>query len=403
MLDKSHNRSIRYTFLLYIGITLLLCTIALSSLIAFNERSMLRKSLENKGMSLVSYIALISQDPLVMKDSIQLDSIVSEVNKDDDILFTVICDAQGTVVTSQFASINYQSPPIKETLAELPKQAELPEILAAVRQRQDIAELTLPILSGDYTIGKVIICLSQRNIHRQIAKTIQYVFLLNMLVLLALGATLFIVSKRIIFSPLTQLVAATTRLAGGDLATRIDIDASGEVKTLIEAFNRMAEDLNRSTVSKEYMDSIIGNMINALIVVTPEHIIVRANIAACELLGYSEDELVGRPVGEIFGWSGAKNRPSWLDSVRSPQHLSAREERYRARDGREIPVLLSAAVIPGDGTAIRGFVYVVQDISDRKQAEDALLTTMAELRATILRLEETIEHANEPRTGLPGA
>ena len=80
MLDAHHNRSIRYTFLRYIGITLMLCTIVLSGLIAFNEGIMLRKSLENKGKSFASYIALISQDPLVMKDTIQLDSIVSEVN-----------------------------------------------------------------------------------------------------------------------------------------------------------------------------------------------------------------------------------------------------------------------------------------------------------------------------------
>jgi PAS domain S-box-containing protein len=395
MRDTQNRSSIRYTFLRYIVITLLLCTVALSSLIAVNEGRMLRKSLESKGRSLASYIALISQDPLVMKESIQLDSIVSEVNKDEDILFTVIHDAKGAVVTSQFSSINYQSPAIKETLAELPKKVELSEVLAAVRQRQDITVLTIPILTGDYTIGTVTIGLSQRNIQRQIATTVQYVFMLNALVVLVLGVILFIVSKRVIFSPLTQLVDATTRLAGGDLATRIGIDATGEVKTLIEAFNLMAEDLNRSTVSREYVDSIIGSMLNALIVVTPDTTIVRANAAACELLGYPEGELVGLPIGRIFVGSGEPNDASWLETMREQLHVSAREERYRSRDGREIPVLLSASVIPGDEGAIRGYVYVAQDITKRKQTEEALLVTMDELLATNLKLEEAVDHANE--------
>jgi len=59
---KLKDRSIRYTFMLYIIITLLLCTIVLSAVIGVNESGVLNKSLENKGKSLASYIALISQD-----------------------------------------------------------------------------------------------------------------------------------------------------------------------------------------------------------------------------------------------------------------------------------------------------------------------------------------------------
>jgi len=252
---KLQGRSVRYTFLTYICVTLFFCAVVLSALIAFNEDKMLENTLVNKGKSLGSYIALISQDPLVMKDFLQLDSIVSEINKDEDILFTFISNGQGAIVTSNFASIDYRSPEIKKILADVPKAMELPDILNIIRQSRSSTELSIPILSGDFTIGKVTICLSQRNIHRQIVSTILYIFLLNAMVVFVLGGILFYVSKRIIFSPLTQLVEATDLLAGCNLDTRIDINASGEVKTLIEAFNRMAEDLSRSTVSREYAES----------------------------------------------------------------------------------------------------------------------------------------------------
>ena len=125
----------------------------------------------------------------------------------------------------------------------------------------------------------------------------------------------------------------------------------------------MAEDLNRSTVSREYVDSIIESMINALIVVTPDQTIVRINAAAGELLGYTEDELVGQPVGKIFGWGEEQSWPFWLNTMRKTQRPSAGEERFRTRDGREVPVQLSASVIPGIDGAIRGFVYVAQDMA----------------------------------------
>jgi signal transduction histidine kinase/CheY-like chemotaxis protein len=70
-------------------------------------------------------------------------------------------------------------------------------------------------------------------------------------VVVALGGILFLVSKKIIFTPLNQLVEATTLVAAGDLNTRIEIKADGEVKALVEAFNRMAEELSISTVSRE--------------------------------------------------------------------------------------------------------------------------------------------------------
>ena len=254
-MHKFHNTSIRYTFIVYISITLLLCTVLLSALVGFQESRMLNTSLENKGKSLGSYVALISQDPLVMKDSIQLDSIVGEVTKDEDILFAFISNMDGSIMTSLFTSIDYQSPLVKSALAGLPRGAELAEVIASIRRNNSITELSIPILSGDVTIGNVTICLSRENINRQITTTILFIVFLNIVVVLVLGWVLLALSKKIVFDPLTQLVAATATLAGGNLDTRIDITASGEIKTLIEAFNRMRVELNSSTVSREHAEA----------------------------------------------------------------------------------------------------------------------------------------------------
>ena len=244
------RRSIRYKFLKQICLVLFISTTVLSIVIAIDEGNILSRSLMGKGKSFASYMAMLSQEPLVMKDVIQLDSIVSEANKDGDILYAVIRDVQGKLVTSQYASINYGSPRIKSILAGISKEAEVDDIIAAINRAESGLEYSVPIFSGTYAIGKVTIYLSRHNIRQQIVRTVLFVFLLNGMVGVALGAVLFILSRRTIFNPITELVTGIARLAKGDLSTRVAVKATGEVETLLEGFNTMAEDLERTTVSK---------------------------------------------------------------------------------------------------------------------------------------------------------
>ncbi len=371
MFRRPRKKSIRYKFLKEILLILFVSTIVLSTVIAINEGKMLRRSLATKGKNFASYIAMLSQEPLIMKDSIHLDSIVSQANKDEDIMYIVIHDAQGNLVTSQYASINYRSPRLKVILAGLSKKSEVEEIIAAIRNKEAITELSIPILTGTYTIGKVTICMSQYNIQQQIVKTVLFVLVLNVMVAIVLAAVVFIVSRQIIFDPITELAHAIARLAKGDLSTRIAVKGTGEVQMLLEGFNQMAEDLDKTTVSKDYVDNIIKSMINSLIVVSPENKIMRTNTATCMLLGYEEKELVGRPVETIFGGSGSGKDP-WMKTMLTDKHVSNIEETYLTKNGQEIPVLFSASVMYDANKVIRGIVYVAQDITERKRAEEAL-------------------------------
>ncbi len=402
MPGKISGRSIRYKFLKQIGFVLLISAMVLSALIAIDEGRILKRSLEGKGKSLASYIAMLSQEPLVMKDTIQLDSIVSEANKDEDILYTVIHDAQGRLVTSQYASINYRSPRVKGILASLSKDAEVDDFIAAINDKETNIKLSVPILAGAYLIGKVTICLSQYNIRQQIVKTILFVLLLNGLVAIALGVVLFIVSKRIIFDPITELARAIARLAKGDLSTRIAVKASGEVEMLLKGFNGMAEDLDRTTVSRDYVDNILKSMTNSLIVVSPENMIIITNTAACSLLGYEESELIGRPLETIFNGGGA-HEGSRIDAMAAKNYVSNVEETYISKSGRRIPVLLSASVMYDTHKTIRGIVYVAQDITAQKRSEAALQKAKeAAEAANIAKSEFLANMSHEIRTPMNG-
>jgi PAS domain S-box-containing protein len=393
MFRKPYKKSIRYKFLKEIFLILFVGTILLSTVIAINEGKMLRQSLVTKGKNFASYIAMLSQEPLIMKDSIQLDSIVSQANKDEDIMYIAIYDAQGNLVTSQYASINYRSPRLKVILAGLSKKSEVEDIIAAIRHKEAITELSVPILTGTYTIGKVTICMSRHNIHQQIVKTVLFVLVLNVMVAIVLAAVVFIVSRQIIFDPITELAHAIARLAKGDLSTRIAAKATGEVQMLLEGFNQMAEDLDKTTVSKDYVDNIIKSMINSLIVVSPDNKIIRTNTATGVLLGYEEKELVGRSVETIFGGNGS-GKDVWMETMLADNYVSNIEETYRTKNGQEIPVLLSASVMYDANKVIRGIVYVAQDITERKQAEEALRESEKKYRKIFENVQDIFYQAD---------
>ncbi len=368
MFNKEFRKSIGFQFLGVMSIVLFLGTMMLSLVIAINEWSVLRKSITINGLSLASFIAKLGQEALIMKDSVQLDAIVNDANKDEDVVYTVIRDEKGDPLTSQYASINYRSPRLMAILSRLPRDSGLREIIEGIKQEETVIELTVPIMIEPRQIGNVTIGMSGYRVRQLIAKTVLVIFGLNAAMALVLGTVLFIAAKKIILDPLTELAHAASAIAGGDLSTRVMIQTTGEVKLLVDSFNQMSEDLNRTTVSKEYVDNIIKSTIDTLIVVNPHGIIERANSAACAILGHDEAELVGRPFEMLLEDNVLdKHKVHEVFSGRSVQHV---EMTYVTRDGRHVPMLVSGSAMLGSDEKLQGAVFAATEITGRKLAEE---------------------------------
>ena len=128
--------------------------------------------------------------------------------------------------------------------------------------------------------------------------------------LLSLGLVYIFISKFITQS-IIELRDVAIEIAKGDLDKKIKVRANDEIGQLGVAFNKMGEDLKKllqrekelaadAAVSRDYVDNIIKSMIDTLIVIDPEGKIRTVNKATCDLLGYKEEELIGKPVEMIF-------------------------------------------------------------------------------------------------------
>ena len=351
--------------------TLFVGTVVLSLVVGLDERRILRRSLDTKGKALASYIAKMSRDPVLTKDPVELDAIVNEATRDEEILYAVVRDAGGTLVTSLYASLNFRSPSVRRALDELPPEADLREVLAAVGRDEPLSEVRVPLEDGGVSFGDVTIGLSTREIDRQTNLTILSIVGLNVLVAIVLGIVLLAVARRTVFDPIGSLADALGRLARGDLSARVTATTRGEMQVLFDRFNQMAESLDRTTVSKCTVDRILASMTNALVVAAPDGGISQVNGAAARLLGAAPEELEGSDVAALFAPRGDEPAP-WRERLRETDQVSGVEEALAARDGGIVPVLLSAAVMRDEEGKVRGTVYVAQDITERKRAEEAL-------------------------------
>ena len=68
---------------------------------------------------------------------------------------------------------------------------------------------------------------------------------------LVLSLFLALSVSRYLSRPIVELAAAAGRLAGGDLDTRVYRRTSGEVGTLVDSFNRMTEDLQKTMAARD--------------------------------------------------------------------------------------------------------------------------------------------------------
>ena len=182
------------------------------------------------------------------------------------------------------------------------------------------------------------------------------------------GIVVFLISlSRGIVSPIRSLSETTREVAQGNFAAGRTIEPVGndEVAQLARAFKAMAASLDSTTVSKTYVDDIIRNMKDTLIVVDRSEKIRTVNRALLRLLGYTEAELVDQPFSIISG--GVPD-----EALKTKSAQATFETVYRAKDGREIPMSFSTGVLKNAEGQASGMIAVAQDITARKRQEKEL-------------------------------
>lgn len=146
----------------------------------------------------------------------------------------------------------------------------------------------------------------------------------------------------------------------------VDVSTHDEIGQLARAFNQMTDDLRLTTVSKDYVDNILKNMLNSLIITDENFMILTVNHETLNLLGYNEEQLVGKSIFDILDKSENPNEKAG-PLTGETNTIRAIETNYISQNGEKIPLLLSFSRLKGRHEADRkGYICVGQDMTEIK-------------------------------------
>lgn len=158
--------------------------------------------------------------------------------------------------------------------------------------------------------------------------------------------------------------------------TQVELE---QYKNQLETKSR---DLEKTTVSKEYLDNIVKSMAEALIVVNPDTTIKMVNNATLNLLGYDEGELIGKPISMIIEDNGLED-VIINDNAIQKRMIKRKENTYITKAAQKIPVMFSNSVLHNQAGEIDGSICVAIDISERKLKEENLIKAQEYVRSLI--------------------
>lgn len=160
-----------------------------------------------------------------------------------------------------------------------------------------------------------------------------------------------------------------------DYSRKLEAQVSARTQALRESEERFR---------RAFDDAGIGMAIVAL-----NNRFLRVNRALCELLGYSEAELLALSFHEITHPDDLID-PSHVEPQIQESGTFQREKRYVDKQGHIVWALLSVSLLRGCQGQPLYYISQVQDISDRKRAEEVLRQSEAVNRAICNALPDLI-------------
>jgi diguanylate cyclase (GGDEF)-like protein/PAS domain S-box-containing protein len=181
---------------------------------------------------------------------------------------------------------------------------------------------------------------------------------------LALSVSFAFWAGRRLEQPIGALIRTADRIGQGDYSRPpsfvVRRDVIGELQ---EALERMRQRLRQTTINRHYLTSVLSSMTDAVFVTSPDGVIRIANRSACKLLGYAEEELIGRSIAVILD----ERERTHFDLLEAAQSTS--ESVVRTRQGQTIPVSFAGSQIASDDPQFQGLIFVARNITERKRAE----------------------------------
>jgi diguanylate cyclase (GGDEF)-like protein/PAS domain S-box-containing protein len=179
--------------------------------------------------------------------------------------------------------------------------------------------------------------------------------------LLAAGITAALIAR--IDRAMSAMITGADRIGRGWHSEPLQRSGVPEMRALEDALERMRDELTRTTISRDYLETLLNSMGDAVLVASTDGRIRTTNLAAGRLLGQTPDELAGREFVSLI----AQEHRAAFDLKKVLQ--APGETVVRTARGQTIPVAVTASVVSSADPAFQGHIFGLRDITERKRAE----------------------------------
>jgi PAS domain S-box-containing protein len=156
---------------------------------------------------------------------------------------------------------------------------------------------------------------------------------------------------------------------------------------------RLYQELRKS---ERFRLHVLDSMASALVAVNMQGEILTFNHAAEELLGFSEADARGQPVGALFGEDGEAILRATLEHGRE---FLRQETLLRSHDGAAVPVSLTTSLLRNERRAVYGAIATFVDLTPLRRAEEH--ARRQDRLAALGRFTSSVAHEiRNPLTGI---
>ena len=356
-------------------------------LVERHQRAAIVEEMQRRGNVMAGSLAAVSQGPLLLYNFTALEQNVARVAGEPDVVYAIVLDAEAKVAAHS-RHPDRVGMPLKGKVDVEAARAMQPVLQETTVARQSVLDFAVPILVNGQKWGTARVGVSKKRMEAQIVQTRSELAALTLVMLLFGGASAALVARRI-SKPVQQLAEGAAGIARGDWNQRIEPPTDDEIGRLAIAFNHMVGELAQQRVAlenantelrrgfedltdlKSYTDNILASLTTGIVTVDLEGRVVTLNPAAELMTGFFAGEVRGRYCTEVFAHT-PDLAELLMETLASRVAVPGVTLTLRRRNGRAMPVELSAAPLRGGESKELGVIGVFRDLTRVRQLEDRL-------------------------------
>lgn len=366
----------------------LLAVLILSGLWYISNSS--QKEFVDRGDSIAKAFSVTAKDALLTSDIASLESFVEEALSFPGVLYAQIKNEDDLVLV--FAG------------DELFKNKEFVEDVDFASVDDGVLDKSAEILESGVKFGRVEIGLDIRNLLELTSKAKQYGLSLGFVEMVLVALFSFLLGGYLT-RQLSSLEKASNEIAVGNYGYQIDVKGNDELARTADTFNLMSREIKNSYASlrqsyrdlsfkEQYWREVFDSTLDSIIVIDSKGIILSFNRGAEMMLGYDNNEVVGKNVSMLIPEPYSSQHDTYIKKYleSGEAHVIGQEREFEivTKAKTRLPISLRVTEMVHMNEFL--FIGVIHDISSQKEYQENLKKSLSEKEVLLKEVHHRVKN-----------